>query len=37
LTGLFVNEWPMERLVVIGAEKKPKETFSYELKEDQKD
>ncbi|PKN28250.1 MAG: hypothetical protein CVU64_14185 [Deltaproteobacteria bacterium HGW-Deltaproteobacteria-21] len=29
-----VEKWPVERLVVIGAEKKPVETFSYELKQD---
>jgi hypothetical protein len=28
-----VQKWPDERLVVIGAERKPVETFSYEIKE----
>ena len=27
-----VEKWPIERLAVIGADRKPKETFSYEIK-----
>ena len=28
-----IEKWPEERLAAIGAERKPKETYSYELKE----
>ena len=28
-----VEKWPEERLVMIGAQRKPKETYSYELSE----
>jgi hypothetical protein len=34
LDRAVVEKWPVERLVLIGAERKPKETFSYELKID---